>query len=460
MVITLLATAVVLGVLIFVHELGHFVSAKLVDIEVPRFSIGMGPKAVGFRWGETEYVLSWLPLGGYVKMAGMGEEEAFEGLEGGPAERDADREPSDRDFDAKSIPARAFVISSGVFMNGLFAVAAFTFIAAMWGVPPVPAARIGGVDQTTLPPGAQPLARVPVGTTIDSVDGTAVQSWNDLTMALATREAGPVRIHLRGAPPITIQLPSSDSMRSALLGSIQPDLGLPALLGDVESGSAADSAGLRTGDRVVSVDGQPVLGWQDLVQTIKAHPGDTIAVVVDRDGRRVSLTAVPKARTADGRSDTLRYGYLGIGPSSELLSSQLAPVRVGPIQSVGYGVSETWRWISTTVNVVVGLFTHRVSARSLGGPILIGKISGQAARAGLDAFLRFMAVLSINLAILNLLPIPVLDGGHLLFLGIEFARRRPLSLETRLRWTRVGLFIVAAIMIWAIASDALRLFGG
>lgn len=459
MLTTLLATALVLGVLIFVHELGHFAAAKLVDIEVPRFSIGMGPKAVGFRWGETEYVISWLPLGGYVKMAGMGEEEAFESLEGGADEGDEHREPSDRDFDAKSLPARALVISSGVLMNGLFAVIAFTAIAAIWGVPPVPASRLGGVDQAALPAGTFALARVPSGSDIDSINGKAVHNWNDLTLALATADAGPVRIHFRKAAAVTIRMPSSDSLRSALMGALQPDLSLPALISDVQSGSPADSAGFETGDRVLEADGRPVSGWQAFVQIIKDRPGQRLPVVVQRDGHELTLTAVPELRTVATEGDTLRFGYLGVGVSSDVLAQELAPVRVGPARTIQVGLSETWRWIRMTVDVVVGLVTRTVSPRSLGGPILIGKISGEAARIGVSALLRFMAVLSINLAILNLMPIPVLDGGHLLFLAIEGVRGRPLSLETRLRWTRVGLFIVAAIMIWAIASDALRLFG-
>ncbi|HKK07303.1 MAG TPA: RIP metalloprotease RseP [Gemmatimonadota bacterium] len=460
MLTTLLATAVVLGVLIFVHELGHFTAAKLVDIEVPRFSIGMGPKAVGFRWGETEYVISWLPLGGYVKMAGMGEEEAFEALEGGADEEAADREPGERDFDAKPLPARALVISAGVLMNFAFAVVAFAVIAGVWGVPPEPPARLGGVDLSALPPGTFALADVPPGSRIDSVGGRAVSDWRDLTMALATAEAGPVTLHFRDAGPVTIRVPAGDSLRSSLMGALQPDLSIPAELAEVESGSPAEAAGLEPGDRIVEAAGRPVSGWQDFVRTIKAHPGTSLSVTVQRDGGRRSLRVTPEARTVAGTGDTLRYGYLGVGVSQGLLSRDLAPVRVGPVAAVEHGFEQAWGWTRTTFEIVVGLVTGRVSARTLGGPILIGKVSGEAARMGVSALLRFMAVLSINLAILNLLPIPVLDGGHLLFLGIEAVRGRALALETRLRLTKVGLFVVAAIMIWAIASDVLRLLGG
>lgn len=460
MLITILATALVLGVLIFVHELGHFMAAKLVDIEVPRFSIGIGPRATGFRWGETEYVISWLPLGGYVKMSGMGEEEAFEALEGGAVEGEEERrEPGERDFDAKPLPARAVVISAGVLMNFAFAVVAFATIAGIWGVPPAVTARLGGVDPAALPPGTSAITRVPPGSRIDSVGTKAVQSWQDLTMALATAGAGPVTLHVRGVGPVTIRLPESDSLRSALLGALQPALGVPASLAEVENGSPADSAGLRPGDRVVEAGGRPVAGWQDFVHVIKGHPGTPVPLTVERGDGRVRVEVIPEVRTAVSGADTIRYGYLGVGVSPALLAAQLAPVRIGPLAAIRDGFGETWRWTRTTVDVVVGLVTGRVSARSLGGPILIGKVSGEAARLGLSALLRFMSILSINLAILNLLPIPVLDGGHLLFLGIEAVRGEALSIETRLRWTKVGLFVVAAIMIWAIANDLLRVFG-
>src|SRR5690606_28186843 len=201
MLITILATIVVLGVLIFVHELGHFVTAKLVDIEVPRFSIGLGPKMIGFRRGETEYVISWLPLGGYVKMAGM---EEMEAIEGGPApkenatgiagasdmgllqETDGKDRPGPRDFESKSLPARAMVISAGVIMNFLFAIVVFAMSALVWGIEQAPEARMPALEATELPAGTEALASVPAGVRVVSFDGKRIDDWSDLQMAVLT----------------------------------------------------------------------------------------------------------------------------------------------------------------------------------------------------------------------------------------------------------------------------------
>ena len=224
MLTTILATIVVLGVLILVHELGHFWAAKWVDIEVPRFSIGIGPKAVGFQHGETEYVLSWLPLGGYVRMAGMEEEEALEGIEGESA--DEEREPSPRDFDAKPLWARTLVISAGVIMNFLFAVVAYAAISAVWGVSPEPEAAVGDVQEEYVPEGAFELSAVEPGTPIESLNGEPVMSWRDLRIAVLTSQDSTVRFGLAGGRTIEIPTPASDSARQVLLQAMQPAAGV------------------------------------------------------------------------------------------------------------------------------------------------------------------------------------------------------------------------------------------
>ena len=203
--ITIIATIVVLGVLIFVHELGHFMTAKLVDIEVPRFSIGLGPKAFGFKRGETEYVISWLPLGGYVKMAGM---EEMEAIEGGPSKKatvagegtaedlgievETKREAGPRDFESKSLPARALVISAGVIMNLLFAIVVFSIIAIAWGVRGTPEARVGGVAEEFLPRGTEALATIPAGTRITHIGDKSVSDFQDMQIALTQAGGGPI----------------------------------------------------------------------------------------------------------------------------------------------------------------------------------------------------------------------------------------------------------------------------
>lgn len=362
MIITILATAVVLGVLILVHELGHFWAAKAVDIEVPRFSIGLGPKLWGVRWGETEYVISWLPLGGYVKMAGMAEEEALEGLEG---ESGQAREPTERDFDAKPLWARISVISAGVVMNMIFAVLAFALYARSQGV----------------------------------------------------------------------QLP---------------------LIGEVEPGSAAAAAGLRPGDRLLRVDGKEIADWRDLQQVIQGHPGDTLPVELRRGSDTLTLRAAP---TAARRYDMVSKDSVTIGLLGVVRDTTVGERKVSLPAAVGDGVRRTGEVTGLVYGFLWQLVTGKASARDLGGPILIGQLSGRTARAGFWPFLNFMALISVNLAVINFLPIPVLDGGHLLFLAIEGVRGKALSAMQKARWSQVGLILLAGLMLFAITNDLLRMFG-
>lgn len=464
MLITLLATIVVLGVLIFVHELGHFVTAKFVDIEVPRFSIGLGPKLWGFRRGETEYVISWLPLGGYVRMAGMDDLEAIEGgklerSDAGQASATTDaglvgevpRRQKGREFDSKSLPARALVILAGVAMNLLFAVFAFALVAFVWGVEPERDARIGHVAEARLPEGAEALAAVPAGARVVAVGDREVGDWTELRSALLMAKPGPVTITLQGAEPVTVELPADEEERAQLVASLEPEI--EPVIGLVTSGSPAERAGLQPGDRIEAADGQPVRSWRGLVSIIEAKADQPIELAVRRDATVITTTVTPVAERVQGEDGRLReVGRIGIGVA-------MPRVELGPLAALRYGLTETWSWVTMTVGFVVDLFTGDVSPRSVGGPILIGQFSGRVARAGAEMFLRFMAIFSVNLAVLNLLPIPVLDGGQLVFLGVEAVRGRALSLEQRMRFTQVGLVIVVAIMVWALANDVLRLFG-
>ena len=362
MIITILVTILVLGVLIFVHELGHFAAAKSVGIDVPRFSIGLGPKMVGFRRGETEYVLSWIPLGGYVKMAGMADEEVTSTLEGGaaPVEERRQAAPGPGDFDGKPFWARVLVISAGVIMNWLFAVLAFSAIAMGRGV---------------------------------------------------------------FEPRITAVAP----------------------------GSPAAEAGLLSDDLVRSVDGAAVHDPTQVTMRIERRAGEPVDIVVDRGGEELTFVATPEPveQYSDLTGESRTVGRIGINIGSE-------GGRAGPIEALGRGWSHAVYWGGAVVQFLGELVTGRSSAREVGGPILIGEISGRAARAGFWELLRFMAIISINLAIFNLLPIPVLDGGHLLFLGIEGVRGQALSVQARVRFTTVGMVFVLALMVWAVGNDVLR----
>ncbi len=363
MLITILSTVVVLGVLILVHELGHFWAAKAVDIEVSRFSIGFGPKIAGFKRGETEYVLAAIPLGGYVKMEGMVGEEATAALEGQAAPA---RQPSPRDFDAKPWWARFLVIVAGVAMNFVFAFAAFTFVAGSEGI-------------------------------------------------------------------------------------IDP------IVGDVIPDSPAEQAGFQRGDVILELDGRRIKNWDEVVQYVSMRPSVPITFRVQRETERVDLEATPQPDVVynEFARDSVEIGRVGM-----MVWMDRATRDLGMTEAVAAGWHRTGAWTLEIFTFLKRLVTGRESARDLGGPIVIGQLSGAAARQGLSAFLNFMAIISVNLAVLNLLPIPVLDGGHLVFLFAEALRGgRPVSVESRLRLTQVGMILVLGLMVLVFANDIMRLVG-
>jgi regulator of sigma E protease len=449
---TVLATIVVLGVLIFVHELGHFWAAKFVGIEVQRFSIGLGPKVFGFTWGETEYVLSAIPLGGYVKMGGM-DDEVMERLEGGAAE--TPRVPSERDFDQKPIWARTLVISAGVIMNMLFAFGTYTFVAARWGSADFATTRIGQISAAELPVGTEALGAVEPGSRFVRIGDRTVGNWGDVVGGLLESEQGRVTLEL--VDPIRsvdITIPAERAERLALAGAVQP--WIEAGAGQVVPGSAADEAGLEAGDRITSVAGVPVQNWWDLVREISSRPGQRIEIGLEREGRPLvrAVTVGSERERRDGVS--VEVGRIGI----EYPNSPTVFTKASLGEAFAQGYTETVGYTGLILGFLRDLVTGGVSPRSVGSIVTIGEASGQAVEAGFDVFLRFMALFSINLAVLNLLPIPVLDGGHLLFLGIEAVRGgRALSVEQRLKWSNVGFILLAGIMLWALSNDVLRLFG-
>jgi regulator of sigma E protease len=444
-VISILATIVILGVLIFVHELGHFATAKWAGIEVPRFSIGLGPKMIGFTRGETEYVISWIPLGGYVRMAGMEDMEALEGEhDPGPARA------AGRSFESKSLPVRALVIAAGVIMNALFAWFLYTVIAMVWGVGIVPGPVVGDVAEERVPVEAAALLEIPMGARVTAVNGQAVSDFGDVQRLMATAR-DTIRLEFDGVPAVTVPVPGADMERAELIRSLEPRLPIPAQVEHVEPGSPAADAGIRSGDRIVAIAGQAVGDWQEMVAVIETYPGEPVAVTVERDGSTVDLTVTPEAREIPAGDRVV--GRVGIGR---------APVpreRLGPFAAAAWGGAEVVRITRLILDFLRGLFTGAASPRDVGGPILIYQITDQVARVGLVAFLDFMALFSINLAILNLLPIPILDGGQLVFLAVEGIRGRPLSVDQRMRLSQLGLVLIIAIMVWALANDFLRLFG-
>lgn len=453
---TLLLTILVLGVLVFVHELGHFMTAKWAGIAVPRFSIGLGPRLFGVKVGETDYCISAVPFGGYVKMAGMEGEEAFEAVEGGPAE-DVDLEeqvPPEKRFESKSRAWRLLVLSAGVIMNFILGWAIYVGLAWNDGIPTVNGTRVAGVDSIAVRshPELAPLA----GAEIVAVDGRGVSNWHEINTTMIDGE-GPIRLALASGEQVVVEARDRDE-REGIAMSLLPLV--PAVVDRVEPESPAHEAGIRSGDRIVSIDGQETQSFGDVSRIVRERPGQLLPVVVERvaaegtEPRQLSLTVetgVEKApRPTDGKFvDT---GYLGVG-------TEVGRIELGPGEAVVAGTRATWRAGTLILTGLRDLVTGGVSMRSLGGPVAIGQLTGHFARQGTSSLLAWVALFSINLAILNLLPIPVLDGGHIAFLGLEAVRGRPLSSNQKLRLSQVGLVFLVLLMAWAFTADILRLVG-
>jgi regulator of sigma E protease len=454
MLTTLLALIVVLGVLIFVHEAGHFVAAKWAGIYVHRFSLGLGPPIpwLTFRRGETEYSISWLPLGGYVKMASREEDIGSSALEGGAP---AVAVPPDRVFESKPVWKRMLVILAGVTMNALFAWLVFSFLAYKNGRQIDPVTTVGRVVAEGLPQEAAPLERIPSGTKILRINGDTVSSWDEVVSGIANTPASEVRIELEGGQAVVLPIhPDALEERLKAAQALQPFRA--PVIGEVLPNKPAARAGIRQGDSVVAVNGREVTQWYDLLEILQAAAGKQLAMTVARNGQRITFQLTPYTDSVPGPDGKPKaVGRIGVAVGNDFISEKL-----NPGQAIAEGGSATARAATQIFRTVRGLFSGRISGRTVGGPILIGQLAGESARMGMDTFLGFMALISINLAILNLLPVPVLDGGQFLFLLAEAVIRRPLPLKLRERLTTVGLVLIILLMGLAFSNDFRRLFGG
>ena len=443
------AVAILLGVLVLVHELGHFVFARVFDVKVLRFSLGFGRPVLEWKRGETEYWISWIPLGGYVKMAGLEEEGMVGELEGGKANVAIDQA---RTFDNKPLWARMAVILAGVTMNIVLAFFIYTGLAAFSGVPVRSATQVDTVLVSALPPGTEVIASLRRGDRIIRINGDTVKSWTDLQRGLLTADSVAV-LEVSGRPePLTVRLPRDTTARVRLVAwGLLPYA--PARIGMVFPGEPGARAGLKTGDLVIRAAGDTIRSWNDLLFKLWYNPGHALPLTVLRNGQVVNLTVTPRPQTDDDSTSARPrpFGFIGAEgdfPETKERQPLGTSIKVGALQTV--------RQVGLVVQSVKRLVFGEASVKELGGPIMIAQVSGQAVRLGIDRFLMFIAFFSVSLAVLNLLPIPVLDGGHAMFLIAEGIRRKPLSPQLRLRLTQVGMLIVLAIMVLAISNDVIR----
>jgi regulator of sigma E protease len=449
----LLAFLLVLGPLIFVHELGHFLVAKAVGIQVLRFSLGFGRPLLQWMRGGTEYWISWIPLGGYVKMAGLDDEGPQGDLEGGRSAIPIDPE---RTFESKPLWARMAVILAGVTMNLVFAVVIYAGLFMTAGEPRSAITPLQSVDASRLPAGAEALAGIQRGDVITRVNGDTVRTWDEVQdLVLKSRDT--VRIEIAGrTEPLVLRFPPNDApSRAQALRALRPLI--PARIGLVAVGQPAARAGLGLGDMIIRADGDTIRSWDELVQKIRASTGQPLALDVLRGDSLVHVTVTPEAQTQkDSTGQELTYGMIGASSDPR---GPIIRVRVGFGTALGDGVRETGFQVAATVTMVKRLVTGQVSPKELGGPLLIAQVSGQMLQLGIAWLIGFMGLISVNLAVLNLLPIPVLDGGHAVFLIAEGIQHKPLSPQLRLRLTQIGLVVVLAIMAMAIFNDVIRNIG-
>ena len=447
------AFIVTLGILVTVHEFGHYWVARRLGVKVLRFSVGFGRALWSRRMGRdrTEYVVAMIPLGGYVKM--------LDESEGSIAESEAHRA-----FNRQTLATRVAVVAAGPAFNFLFAILAYwcMYMVGVEGLRPVVA--------DVVPASVADRAGLRAGDEIEAVDGASVGSWQSAIQSIVTAslDRGRVGIDVVDASGAHRQrvvdfaeIPVDDLTRGRIfkrLGLAPARPVLPAVIGGVESGQPAQRDGLIAGDRVVEAAGAHVESWSDLVRIVREHPGETFAVVVERGVDRVDLLLTPDVRQTDGGD---RFGRIGAAvqePGDEI-DRFFVTERYNPLSAFIKGVEKTGEISVLTVRMIWKMLRLEVSLENLSGPIGIAEYAGTSARFGLARFVEFLGIVSISLGILNLLPIPLLDGGHLFYYAVEFVRGRPVSDETMYVGHRIGIALLVGLMGLAVYNDLARLLG-
>lgn len=445
------AFVVAIGVLVTVHEFGHFWVARKVGVRVLRFSIGFG-KPLWRRQANpeaTEFVVAAIPLGGYVKMLDEREGEVPAGQR-------------DQAFNRKPLGSRVAVVVAGPLFNFLFAIVAYwlTFVTGVPGMKPV--IDVPASDSVAARAGLE------LRDEIVSVDGEVTPTWNTAVIALLDGALDHRSVTLEvqaldgGRRNVVLRLEEADELLGR--GDLLRKLGLspwrppvPAVIDKVIAGGAAEAAGLESGDRILRADGEDIDEWSHWVDYVRDRPGKTIATEVERDGTVVMLALRPDAVEMDDST----VGRIGasVHIPEELGSSLRTVVRYGPLQSIGEALAKTWRMTELTVRTLWKMLIGQASVENISGPISIAQYAGYSAQIGFASFLGFLAIVSISLGVLNLLPIPVLDGGHLLYYAIEFIKGSPVSEQTEIVGQKIGIALLLVLMTLAIFNDFNRLLG-
>ena len=417
---------IVIGILVFVHEFGHFIMAKRAGVRVEKFSLGMGPKLFGFKKGDTEYVLSALPLGGYVKMAG---ENPDEDPTGAPDE-----------FQSKTVWQRAKIAATGPLTNIVlaFIIMPLVFMVGTYSEGP---AKVGYVEKGSPAERAGFMA----GDVIEEINGRSISDWTRALTLIAVNPDTDVTVIIERQgekKTLTLRPELATELKIGTSGLV-PDM--PAEIGKLKPGFPAEQAGVMVNDKIIAVDGKTIYHWIQFSTLVRDSKGSKLTLTLERNGKRMEKIVTPKE---DGGRQVI-----GVEPVMRLVFK-----KYGFFESLRLGFDKTIESVDLTFITLKKLVTFDLSIKTLGGPVMIAQMSGQAAAAGLSAFLSLLAMISISLGVLNLLPIPVLDGGMILFLVIEAIRKKPLSRKVMEVSQSIGAGLLITLIAVVSYNDVVRMF--
>jgi regulator of sigma E protease len=445
---TIVSFLVALLILVSIHEFGHFYVARRCGVKVLRFSIGFGKVLWSWRDRQgTEYALAALPLGGYVKMLD---------------ERESPVAPEERNlaFNNKTVWQRIAIVAAGPIANFLLAILLFWFLLLQGQRDLIP------IIDSVEPGSIAAQAGLEAGQEIQAVDNIATPTWQALNRALLNRLGESGAIHFRVAYPDSHFTYESEGRLAAWLkDSSDPDpvagLGItlylpkiPPVIGEVVTGGVAETAGFLNGDKIISADGTEIDDWQLWVKYVQQRPGKNIAVLIERDSEEIALNLVPEAVDEAGKT----IGRVGLGVEAYTIpESMIRSYEYSVPGAFVAGVNKTWETSGFVLLSIKKLILGEISTKNLSGPITIAKVAGSSAESGLRSFIGFVALLSVFLAVFNLLPIPVLDGGHLFYYFIEVIKGKPVSDRLQMLGYQVGLFLVISLSVLALYNDIMRL---
>ena len=418
-----------IGVMIVIHELGHYWAARWFDIRVDTFSFGFGPRLFGFKKGETDFRVSLIPFGGYVRMAG---------------EQPGDANVDDpRSFQAKPRWQRLIVVFGGPFMNIVLAVAILAGL-FMWRFPKQPAQEVSGIVGVVLPDSAAARAGIQEGDRITALDGIQYPSWEDIMLKVIGNPGQPLRVTYsrNGQEQDATLVPEMDKRDG--IGTAGWGEQMEIQIGGVQPGMDAERKGLRAGDLMVAINGHPIRSTMKIREIVKKSEGAPVDITFRRGGKEQTIAVVP----AQGELE---------GQKSWMIGVQLEPrfvfVQLGPIEALRESVKSNVKSAGLIYQFLHGIVERRMSPRSLEGPIRMAQISGEAAKEGVSSYLGLMAMVSLNLAIFNLLPIPILDGGSILLLLVEMIFRRDLSLQVKETVLKFGFVFLLMVVMFVLYND-------